>query len=163
MEASQLLSAFRQALIGQLISFTRLAANSLILYVDSQPGDARGFTIWFEPTWHLSSSKGVLLGSRQAQGNGEQGGGEQELNQVGAPLRALAGQTISAIDVEPRTNDLTLAIGSEYLVRTFVADATDDHSWHIRDLKQNMSVYGSPCGLEVRESKHRIPRVQGGA
>src|SRR5258708_5484968 len=163
MEASKLLSAFRQALIGHSISFIRLAANSLILYVDGQPGDERGFTIWFEPTWHLSSSRGVLLGSRQAQGTGQQGAGEQELNQVGAPLRVLAGQTISAIDVELRTNDLTPAIGSEHLVRTFVADATDDHSWHIRNLENSMSVYGSPCGLEVRESKRRIPRVQGGA
>src|ERR1700704_4532942 len=42
MHAGQLLAEFSQALIGHPVTFTRLAGNSLILYVDWQPGDAYG-------------------------------------------------------------------------------------------------------------------------
>jgi len=155
MDASQLLAEFRQKLIGRPITFSRLAANSLILFVDGQPGDERGFSIWFEPTWHMSSPKGVLVGSRQAQGTGEAGATKEELQQVGAPLTVLNGLQITAIDLDSRSNDMTLTVGGEYLVQTFVADPTDDHSWHIRDVEKLLSVYGSPCGLEIHESKGR--------
>jgi hypothetical protein len=158
MDARQLLSNFRGALLGRPITFTRLAANSLILYVDCQPGDEGGLAIWFEPTWHMSSPKGVLVGSRQAQGKGEQGATKEELDEGGAPLRVLHGLPITAIEVDPRTNDLTLMVGGEYLVRTFVSDPTDDHSWHIRDNAKLLSVYGSPGGLEIHESPRRTRR-----
>src|SRR3954471_13706806 len=116
MDAGQLLSDYRQALLGRQITFTGLAANSLILYVDCQPNEERGFAIWLEPTWHVSSSKAVLVGSRQAQGKGEHGATKEELDGIGLPLRLLSGLPVSAIEVDPRSNDLTVTIGSEYLV-----------------------------------------------
>ncbi len=155
MDAHKLFKEFRQALIGRRITFTRLAANSLILYIDGQPSDERGFAVWFEPTWHMSSFKGVLVGSRQAQGTGEAGATKEELDRVGVPLKSLIGLPVTAIELDERSNDLTLTVGGEYLVRTFVADPTDDHSWHIRDVEKLLSVYGSPCGLEVHNSKRR--------
>lgn len=158
MDAGQLLSDYRQALVGRPITFTRLAANSLILYVDCQPGDERGFAIWFEPTWHMSSPKGVLVGSRQAQGKGELGATKEELDEVGAPLKALSDLPITTVEVDPRTNDLTLTVGREYLVRTFVADPNDSHSWHIKDVANFLSVYGSAGGLAVHQSQRRTKR-----
>jgi hypothetical protein len=155
MDAEQLFADVRQALLGRPITFTRLAANSLILYVDCQPDEKRGFAIWLEPTWHLSSPQGVLVGSRQAQGKGEQGASKAELDDLGAPLKVLTGLPITGIDLDPRTNDLTLAVDRMYLVRTFVADPSDAHSWHIRDKAKLLSVYGSPGGLEVHEGQRR--------
>lgn len=158
MDARRLLWDFQQALLGRPVTFTRLAANSLILYVDCQPDDKRGFAIWLEPPWHVSSPDRVLAGSRQAQGKGEQGATKEELDEVAAPLKALNGLPVTAIEVDPRTNDLTLTVGGEFLVKTFVSDPTDDHSWHIRDKEKLLSVYSSPGGLEIHESQRRTRR-----
>ena len=159
MDANQLLAEFRRALIGHAVRFSRLAANSLILYVDCQPGEEHGFAIWFEPTWHMSSPQGVLVGSRQAQAQGEGEATKEVLDHIGAPLTALNGLPITAIELDPRSNDLTLTIGGEYLVRTFVSDPTDDHIWHIRDDSKRLSVYASPCCLEVHESNGQSERT----
>ena len=65
--AERLFQEHRERLIGRPVTFTRLAANSLLVYIDGEPGSGTGLTFWFEPTWHLLGPAGVLLGSRQAQ------------------------------------------------------------------------------------------------
>jgi hypothetical protein len=51
MDAVEQFESFRRELIGRSITFVRLACNSLLLYVECEPGDGRGLTLWLEPTW----------------------------------------------------------------------------------------------------------------
>ena len=63
------------------------------------------------------------------------------------------------------TNDLVVAVDGGYEFRTFVSDPTDDHSWHIADNVQQVSIYGSPLGLSLHKHTpnyrlHQSPRTR---
>lgn len=151
MDAQRLFEEFRSAVLGRQVTDIWLAANSLIVDVDCTVKD-RGFSIWLEPTWHVSSSERVLAGSRQAQGAGLEGATKDESEQVAVPLKVLRGLPITGIDLDNRSNDLTLTVDHNYLLRAFVADPNDNHTWHIRDKGKLISVYGSPSGLQAHKS-----------
>lgn len=116
MHPEALFAELTVALVGHSITFTRLAANSLLLYVDCEPGDKSGFIIWFEPIWHMSAPEGVLVGSQQAQGDSDDGANIEELDQIGAPLQRMLGHPVTAVEVDHRTHDLTLTVDNKYFV-----------------------------------------------
>jgi hypothetical protein len=152
--ADQQLERLRAELIGRTITFVRLACNSLLLYVECEPGDGRGLTLWLEPTWHVSTPAGVVAGSRQAQGAGDDGPTEGELNAVSGPIcEALLGRQITSIRVDDRSRDLAITVVGENYARTFASDPDDDHSWHIRENETGLKVYASPSALEIHMGK----------
>ena len=154
MDAEELFKRFHRELIGRNISFVRLASNSLLLYVECKPGDGQGLTLWFEPTWHISAPEGVIAGSRQAQGEGDQGATKAELDRVSKPIREkLIDRTITDIQLDQRSRDLTVTVAGAYDIRTFAADPEDDHLWHIRENSTELTLYASAVGLRVRIGK----------
>jgi hypothetical protein len=151
MDAVEQFESFRRELIGRSITFARLACNSLLLYVECEPGDGRGLTLWLEPTWHVSTPEGVAAGSRQAQGQGDDGPTKEELEKVSEPIcAALLNRPITLIQVDERSRDLAVTVEGGNCVRTFVSDPCDDHIWHIRDNSKGLKVYASPSGMEIR-------------
>ncbi|WP_409345193.1 hypothetical protein [Paenibacillus sp. MBLB4367] len=152
----------RAYLVNLEISFCRLAGNSLILYLNCQPGEDKGFIIWIEPTWHFANQTEVLLGSRQAQVETD-----EELQEVFEPLKQLLGKKIKNLIIEVITNDLTIQF-DEFSIKSFVADPTDDHTWHVIDnekrrrFKANpkeMTVYNCLCTKNwslVKQQKSRV-------
>ena len=154
MEAKEYLEHLRGRLEGHIVSSTRLAANSLLIYVECRPGDKKGVTIWFEPTWHFCGAEGVLLGSRQAQMDDEPED-EEAFYRLAEPLRVLEGKKIESVVVEPRTFDLHLFFERDYWVKTFVADPTDEQSWHIRENATAQRLKGSPKGIAIELERTR--------
>ena len=152
MELIEYAEQFRQKIIGHTIAYTRLAANSLILYVDCQPGDEIGLIIWLEPTWHVKGPTGVLVGSRQAQMD-DAPDDRDAFVRVAEPLSTLHNKKIVSMDIEPLTHDLHLLLEGGFWIKTFVADPTDDESWYIRDATSRMKLVGSPRKLDIRQSK----------
>jgi hypothetical protein len=150
MKPETLWDELQSKVVGHAVTFRRLAANSLLLYVDNQPGDRTGVTFWLEPTWHVRAPGSVLVGSRQAQFEDE-AQEEEGLPRIGALLDVLLGREIEAVSLEPETFDLTVKLAGGYVVKTFVSNATDEESWHIRDNATGAVLYGSPGGLSVRE------------
>src|SRR5215472_3257067 len=130
---------------GSYISVTRLAANSLLIYVECEPGDKQGVTIWFEPTWHFAGPEGVLVGSRQAQMD-DNPDDDEDFYRVAEPLRVLEGKTIQSVVIEPITHDLHVRIEDAYWVKTFASDPNDDESWHIRENCNAGILKGFPKG-----------------
>lgn len=153
MEATEYFATLKQELIGRRITFTRLAGNSLILYIDCKPGDKSGYTIWLEPTWHVMGTAAVLLGSRQAQTEDE-----MEHERLGNLLRQLHGKAIAAISYGALTYDLEVQAG-DYTARTFVADPTDSETWHIHDIANHSKLFGSAQGLEIADSPAQTASV----
>lgn len=150
MDARELFDRFHGELIGRRISFVRLACNSLLLYVECRPGDARGFTFWFEPTWHVIAPEGVVAGSRQAQGERDDGPTEADLDRVSGPIcDRLIGRAVTAVHVDPRSYDLSVIVAGDCHVKTFASDPEDDHSWHIRENSTGLSLYASPSGMRA--------------
>jgi hypothetical protein len=149
MDAAALFADLRRLLIGRPVQFFRLAANTLLLYIDCEPGQDKGYVIWVEPTWHFSGPEGVLVGSRQAQGEGDSGASAEELRRIGAPLNRLLRLPVTRLDRDERTGDLTVEVGGELLIRTFVSDPSDDDLWSIRDRDRGIEVRGTTKGLVV--------------
>jgi hypothetical protein len=149
MDAGASFADLQRLLVGRPIQFFRLAADTLLLYIDCEPGQEGGYVLWVEPTWHFSGPEGVLVGSRQAQGEGDAGASREELRRIGAPLNRLFRLPITRLERDERTGDLTVAVGGELLVRTFVSDPSDDDLWSIRDRGRGVEVRGTTSGLVV--------------
>lgn len=148
MEAIEFFESLRPRLIGHTVSFRRLAANSLLIYIDCEPGDQQGVTIWFEPTWHFCGPEGVLVGSRQAQ-VADAPDADEVFARVAEPLDLLLGRAIESATIEQRTHDLSLALEGDYYIKTFVSDPTDDETWHIRDNETGKRLRGFSKGLAI--------------
>jgi hypothetical protein len=145
----------RHALPGQPIRFFRFAANSLMVYLGCTPDDLSrnrgdpGFVIWLEPTWHACSLDTVLVGSREAQTDPEEG--EPDWDRLHGQLNPLLGKRVEALTTDFRTNDLILIVEGGHLIRTFVSDASDDHLWHVDDNARRLALYADPQGFEMVE------------
>jgi hypothetical protein len=139
------------------VSRRRLAGNSLLVYVDAQPGDGHGITLWFEPTWHLRGPDRILTGSRQAMHNADAEDPDAGFNLAAEAVDVLNGRRIADLTIESGTGDLFLWLDGEYLVRTFVSDPMDDEIWHIRDNAsgvrltrsgRQMAIPAADCGVK---------------
>ncbi|WP_143762545.1 MULTISPECIES: hypothetical protein [unclassified Cohnella] len=127
-------------LIGKRIQQTRLAGNSLILYIEST------HSIWLEPTWHMHDDQRVLIGSRQLQVDSK-----EEMDQLGEPLQELISKQIGRIDINKITNDISIQI-DKFFIHTFVVDPFDDFMWQINDLESNKLIEASSKEIKLRES-----------
>jgi hypothetical protein len=142
----QFFADLRGQLLGRKVSYRRLAADSLLLYIDCEPGDGRGFTLWFEPIWHFRGPEGVLVGSSQV---AEASEAEGAMAAVAEPMDLLSGRAIADVLVEAGTFDLSVEFEGGYRVKTFVSDPTARESWHIRENATGARLDGSPRGLAV--------------
>jgi hypothetical protein len=134
-------------LIGHKVTYRRLACDSLLLFIDCDPGDGTGVTLWFEPIWHYSGPNGVLVGSMLV---AEASDSEEAMAAVAdEPMALLLGRSIESVTIAPRTFDLMVTFEGDYHVTTFVSDPTSDESWHIRDNTTRLRLKGSPRGLSV--------------
>jgi hypothetical protein len=145
-------ASLRDRLIGRPVSFRRLAGDSLLIYVDCEPGDQEGLTIWFDPIWHFRGPQGVLVGSMQAAETSES---EGELDVVSACMDVLHQKPVEQIVIEPLTRDLRVTFAGGYCVETFVSDPTDGESWHIRDNATGVRLKGCPTGLSIVTARPR--------
>jgi hypothetical protein len=146
---------FVRRLIGHKVSYASLFLNSLRICVDRQLKESTGLFLWFDPVWHLGSSNGVLVGSRQAQV--EERNAHAALNLV---VEELVGRQIEDVKVEALTNDLDVRFSGGYWVRTFVSDPEADENWYVRDCKSNQVVSGSSSALRLsdRTTEHDSPQ-----
>lgn len=142
------LDHLRGQVVGRPVSYRRLAANSLLVYVDCEPGDETGVMFWFEPTWHFRGPERVLTGSRQAQEDAEAEDPTAGFYAAAQALDALRGRTVEAVQVEAITHSLILRLEGGYEVRTFVSDPTSDLDWHIDENATRRSLEGCAAGLE---------------
>ncbi len=155
MEIEAFVAHLRHSLPGQPIRYFRYAANSLMVYLDCTPEDLGhevgdpGYVVWLEPTWHVCSLDDVIVGSREAQSDPEEG--DPDWDQLIELLNPLLGKRLEAVSADFRTNDLALIVEGGYLIRTFFSDAKDDHIWHIDDNIRKLALYADPRGLEMIE------------
>ncbi|WP_188539965.1 hypothetical protein, partial [Paenibacillus segetis] len=132
------------SILNRTVQFVRLAGNSLILYCDCEPGNLKqGYSIWLEPTWHIRNNVEVITGSRAAQTEDE----TEHIN-ISRQLKQLYGNRIKRLTIEPITNDLQIEMDEGIIIRTFVADPSDEESWHIRDLGKSLRIIGNPRTIQ---------------
>lgn len=120
----------------------------MILYLNGNPGDKHGYSIWLDPTWHYSDLNKVLTGSRQAQV--EDGG---DLNEIAKLMDDLHEKKVESISIDPISFDIHIMFEEGYSLKTFVADPTDDLTWFIRDGTNELKLQASPSGVDIIEDK----------
>ena len=140
----------RARVIGRPVRYRRLAANSLLVYVDAEPGEKTGVTFWFEPTWHLRGPDRVLTGSREAQEDPDSDDPGAGFRRAADAVDALLGSTVTEVWIEPVTGDLHITLEGGLLLRTFVSDPSTDELWHVRDNVAGVVLYRSPAGYRIR-------------
>ncbi len=131
------------------VANTRVAGNTLILYLDSQPGDDNSISFWIDPPWHLCGPDSVLIGSRQMQEETT----EEELDEITRPLKHIQENDIETIEIEERTNDLIISFKNNFQIRTFAVNPEEDYSWYMTDKGNNLRVNGAPKGVTIEELK----------
>jgi hypothetical protein len=144
---------YRERIIGGVVRARRLAGNSLLVYIDAEPGDGNGLTLWLEPTWHLRDEARVLAGSRQAQHDADADDPDAGFNQTADGVNVLLGRRVTGLELEPATGDLVLTLDGGLTLRTFASDPDTDELWHIRDnaTKQRVSRTGRAFKLPVAD------------
>ena len=147
MKSNKKLNILLNEIIGLKVKKTRLAANSLIIYIECEPGDKKGYSIWLEPTWHLTEEK-VLLGSRQLQTDND-----ELFHKFAKILNKIHNLKIINISIIENSNDINILLEKNYSIKTFVADPTDPEIWHITDIKNKLKVYVSPTQFKIVQTK----------
>ena len=149
MTPEDLFVEFRARIVGHIVRKRRLATNSLLVYIDAEPGDGTGLTLWFEPTWHLRDDAHVLTGSRQAQHETDAEDPDAGFNIAANAVDQLVGRTVVDLEISGSTGDLTLRLDGGLLLCTFVSDPSTDELWHIRDNATKHRLVRSGQSLEI--------------
>ncbi len=161
MEIEAFMTYLRHSLPGQPIRFFRYVTNSLMVYLGCTPEDLGrnigdpGYVVWLEPPWHVCSLEDVIVGSREAQTDPDEG--EPDWDRLAGLLNPLLGKRVEAVTTDFRSNDLVLIVEGGYLIRTFVCDAQNDHTWHIDDNIRGLALYADPRGFELVERENAEP------
>jgi hypothetical protein len=143
----------RKRVIGRPVSFRRLAANSILIFIDAVPGSDSGVTYWLEPTWHLRGSDRVLTGSREAQYDESAPDPNAGFYRASAALDSLMRRILLDVRVEPITGDLHLEFEGGFLLRTFVSDPADEEIWHIRDNVTGTRLCRTISGYQIQNDE----------
>lgn len=149
MQSQELIATLRDAVVGHSVRERRLAANSLLVYVDCSPGDHSGVVVWLEPAWQFLGPMGVLTGSRQAQEDETADEPLAGFEAAGVALEAMLGRSITDWEIEPRTFSLLLSLEGGYSLRTFVTDPTDDLDWYAVDNKTGFRLEACSSGMRI--------------
>jgi hypothetical protein len=141
---------FRSRIVGHTVRERRLATNSLLVYIDAEPGDGTGLTLWFDPTWHLRDDAHVLTGSRQAQHDPDAADPDAGFHLVADAVDHLVGRTVVTLEMSDSTGDLTLSLDGGLRLCTFVSDPLTEQLWHIRDNATKHRLVRSGQSLAIR-------------
>ena len=150
LQPDELFQQLRARVVGRPVRKRRLAGNSLLVYVDADPGSETGVTFWLEPTWHLRGPDRVLTGSREAQNDPDATDPNAGFDRAADAVDILVGRTILDVRIEPVSGDLHIDLEGGILLRTFVSDTTADELWHIRDNVSATRLRRSGCELTIR-------------
>jgi hypothetical protein len=147
-DARDALGELTSSLLGQQVAFTRVAGNSLLLYVGFEPGgpESNGIVVWFNPPWHVAGPSGVTIGSYPLSVASHDGG--EVFERACAPAELLRGQTITRVAVDDCASELSIAAG-EFVVRSFVDDPDDSELWQIHDRAGGRRLFGGAPGLTL--------------
>ena len=142
-----------EKLIGQTVSFKRLAGNALIIYFFGEPGDDNVQSIFIETSWRFEQSGKVIVGSYDLQEDEDEFETKEEVEQAfrqrAALTQSLVGATLHNVSVDFVSSDITLAFSDEQIVKSFANSAFDDLCWTYRNRPEKLAVYASSLGLNA--------------
>ena len=151
------LDAELQNLVGTTVSFSRVAANSLIIYFFGEPGDDDVVSVFLDPTWRFEQNGKIVLGSFDLQIDEEDFESEElynhEFERLATLKDTLNGSTLETVTLDFESSDICLKFSGSQVVRNFANSAFDDKTWTYRNVPKNTTAYVSPLGIKLRSEK----------
>ena len=148
------LNAELQNLVGTTVSFSRVAANSLIIYFFGEPGDDTVVSVFLDPTWRFERNGKIVLGSFDLQIDEEDFESEQlyndEFERLVTLKDSLNGSTLETVTLDFESSDICLKFSDRQVVRNFANSAFDDKTWTYRNVPKKITAYVSPLGIKLR-------------
>ena len=147
------LNAELQNLVGTSVSFSRVAANSLIIYFFGEPEDDNVVSLFLDPTWRFEQNGKIVLGSFDLQIDEEDFESEQlyndEFERLATLKDSLNGSTLERVTLDFGTSDVCLKFSDRQIVRNFSNSAFDDKAWTYRNVPKKTTAYVSPLGIKL--------------
>lgn len=142
-----------QHLVGETITYKRIAGNCIIVYFFGGPGDATVKLVDIEVPWRYEKHGKILLGSYDLSLHKEDFESIEEYRAAFERLckipSSLNGSRLESCAVDPVSSDLTLEFSDGQTLRNFSNSAYDDLAWSYRNCPQKMSAHASPSGVHL--------------
>ena len=143
-----------QTLVGEPVSFCRVAGNSLIIYFFGEPGDENVVSVFLDPTWHVRQNGKIVLGSFDLQIEESDFESEQDYNDEFERLALLKdnlyGSKLESVELDFESSDICLKFSGDQVVTNFANSAFDAMAWTYRNMQKNITAYVSTLGVNLQ-------------
>ena len=139
----------RARLVGRVVAHKRLFLYTLQLYLEPDAGAARGPEIWCEPAWQLVGAAGAVAGSGAIEFDPDAPDPDTRARAVSEAAEVVCGLRVDDIELAPGTCELTIRLGPDWTLRTFVADPTEPEQWLLWDPPAGLRLRGGPNVMSV--------------
>ncbi len=143
-------------LLGQRISFKRIAGNTIILYFGGKPGDINITTLRIDPSWRYLKNNKWVLGSGDLPWEKEEKESKEDysnrFNQLCSASDNLNGAVINNISINQNSSDLRIDISNSQQIVSF-SPFLDEENWVYRNRGSGLTICASVNGFEHRSIK----------
>ena len=138
-------------LTNKIVTFKRIAGNTIILYFDGEPGGINTKSIWIDPSWYYERDNRYIVGSQDFPWKQEDGQSDEEYNknfeEICNLTNNLIGAKIIKVEIEKSSNSICLFLNNKQVVRN-MAVSKDDEVWIYRDHSKKNTILAFVDRLE---------------
>jgi hypothetical protein len=146
-----------QKLVGETVSFVRVATNSIIIYFFGEPGSDSVVSVFIDPTWRFQRHGKVVVGSYDLQMDESDAESEEECREefqrMAALTHGLQGAALESVEIDFDSSDITMKFSDGQVVRNFANSAFVDEDWTYRNVALGIAADVSPSGITLRNEK----------
>jgi len=143
-----------QKLIGEIVSFKRIAGNSIIIYFFGEPGEDSVVSVFIDPAWRYERQGKVLVGSYDFPFDESAFESQEEYQETFERLCSitdnLEGAMLEDVGVNLESSDIFMKFSDRQVVRNFANSGLDEKAWSYRNHPRGLSAYVSPLGVRLR-------------
>jgi hypothetical protein len=148
-----------QKLIGETVSFKRIAGNSIIIYFFGAPGDDSVASFFIDPAWRYEQQGKVLVGSYDFPFDDSDFKSKEEYQESFerrcSITDTLEGAKLEDIRVDLESSDILMKFSDGQAVRNFANSAFDAKAWTYRNRPHRLTAFVSPFGVRLRSEEDR--------
>ncbi len=146
-----------QKLVGEKVSFVRVAANSIIIYFFGAPGDDSVISVFIDPTWRFQRQGKVVIGSYDLQIDESDFTSKEEyqreFHRLSSLPSSLEGSKLESVEIDFESSDISMKFSGGQVLRNFANSAFDDKDWTYHNAPKGIRAYVSPLGIRLRSKK----------
>jgi hypothetical protein len=141
-------------LVGETVSFKRIAGNSIILYFFGEPGDENVVSVFIDPTWRYQQHGKIIVGSYDFPFDESDFTSKEKyrdtFERMCSLTDALECTRLENCEVDLETSDILMEFSDGQVIRNFANSAYDDAAWTYRNRTRNLTAYVSPSGIRLK-------------